>query len=123
MAEIDDFTDTELWIIRNAVNERYGTQIELMFADSELRLEKGSTVLTVCPTVVWQERGSNLVVFKAGDERYRAQFYYKGSQQFGTGKKEYADLAECVITLLQVQADHEKLAVDEKPAAETDSDN
>lgn len=114
MAEIEDFTDTELWIVRNAVNERYGTEVELLFADSELRLEPGSSVLTVCPTVVWQERGSNMLVFKTGEERYRSQFYYKGSEQYGTGKKEYTDLAECVITLLQVQADHEKLVTEKQ---------
>lgn len=108
MAEIEDFTETELWIIRNAVNERYGKQVELQFADSELRLNPGSTTLTPCPTVVWQEHGSNMVLFKVGEGRYRNQFYYKGSQQFGTGKDEYTDLAECVITLLQVQADYEK---------------
>jgi len=45
-------------------------------------------------------------VFKTGDHNYRSQFYYRVHQMFGTGIEEYDDLSECVVTLLQVQADH-----------------
>ena len=33
--------------------------------------------------------------------------YYKGYQQYGTGKSEFDDIADCVTTLLQVHADKE----------------
>jgi hypothetical protein len=46
------------------------------------------------------------VVVKTGDRRYRCQFFYRIHQMYGTGIEEYDDLTECVVTLLQVQADH-----------------
>jgi len=39
--------------------------------------------------------------------RYRCQFFYRGYQQYGTGVHEYDDLSECMVSLLQAQADHE----------------
>ncbi|WP_455208097.1 hypothetical protein [Kaarinaea lacus] len=52
-------------------------------------------------------RDCHFVVSKPGKMRYYAQFYYKGSEQFGTGIREFDNLFECVTTLLRVQADHE----------------
>lgn len=42
---------------------------------------------------------------KTGEPRYRCQFYYRVRQMYGTGEEEYDDLSECMVTLLQVQAD------------------
>jgi len=65
-------------------------------------------VLTICPTVFWSERGCNFAIFKTAEERYRCLFYYSEEEQYGTGRDEYDELAECVGLLLQLQADHEK---------------
>jgi hypothetical protein len=46
------------------------------------------------------------VVVKTGDRNYRCQFFYRIHQMYGTGVEEYDDLTECMVTLLQVQADH-----------------
>jgi hypothetical protein len=48
------------------------------------------------------------VVCKVADGRYRSQFFYSEADQYGTGKDEYDDLNACVLTLLQVQSDHER---------------
>ena len=37
----------------------------------------------------------------------RSLFYYSDEEQFGTGRAEYDELAECVSLLLKLQADHE----------------
>ncbi len=108
MDRIPDFTDSELWVIRTTLKERYGKDPELEIADAEIRLSPAARSLTECPVVLWSERGSNLVVFKSGEREFRAQFYYRGYQQYGTGRSNYSDLTECVTTLLQVQADHER---------------
>jgi len=105
---IPDFTDTELWVIRNTVNERYHNEIGLELADTEVRLDPEAPDLTSCPAVFWSERGANFVVFKQGEKAYRCLFYYRGYEQYGTGRDVYDDLGECVVTLLQVQADHER---------------
>ena len=44
-------------------------------------------------------------MFKTGDRRYRCQFFYKPYKQFSTGVREYGDLGECTVALLQAQAD------------------
>ena len=32
---------------------------------------------------------------------------YRGKEQYGTGKSEFDDIADCVVTMLQVRADKE----------------
>ena len=106
MAAIPHFTDTELWVVRSAVNERYGRETKLELADTELRLKPLSATLTVCPTLYWAERGVNFVISKVGTSEYRCQFFYSVREQYGTGRETYTDLGDCVLTLLQAQADH-----------------
>jgi len=107
MAEIPDISDTERWILETTLKERYGRDVEFRLADAEIRLSPSDRELTNCPVVLWQdEQGCSFVIFKTGDRSYRCQFFYRGYQQYGTGVKEYDDLSECVVSLLQAQADH-----------------
>ena len=106
MSAIEDFTNSELWIIKTTLEERYGKTIEPELADIELRLNPYATELSVCPAAYWEDQGCHFIVCKSGDSRYRCQFYYRVHQMYGTGVEEYDDLSECVVTLLQVQADH-----------------
>ena len=105
---IPDFTETELWGVSTTLKERYGHEIELELADAELRLSPEVRTTTPCPTVYWQADDTNFVVFKLGEKHYRCQFYFRGFQQFGTGRDDYDDITECVTTLLQVEADHRR---------------
>jgi hypothetical protein len=106
MTIIPDFTDNELWIIRTALQERYGKAVEPELVEVELRLDPFSSRMTPCPAVFWSELGANFVIAKAGEQRYKPQFFYRVHQQYGTGVEYYTDLTQCVVTLLQVQADH-----------------
>lgn len=106
MNSVPDFTDTELWVIRSTLKERYGEEVEVQLADAELRLDPLRPTLTSCPAAIWEGHGATFAVFKSGDQRYRAQFFFRVHQQYGTGIPEFDDIAECVTTLLQVQADH-----------------
>lgn len=106
MSQIPEFTDTEIWVIRSTLKERYGEEPELQFADAELRLDPIRPVLTPCPTVVWHGHGATFAIFKTGEGLYRSQFFYTVREQYGTGIAEYTDIAECVTTLLQAHADH-----------------
>ena len=107
MPEIADITDNELWIVRSTLLERYGEQVEPQLADAEIRLRPSDRELTPVPVMYWEHGDCHFVVFKTGDRRYRCQFYYRLYQQMGTGVPEYDDLSECVVSLLQVQADYE----------------
>ena len=104
---IPDFTDADRWVVETALKERYGERIAVEPADSELRLDPASKEVTVCPTLYWEQRGVEFVIFKVSAGRYRSQFYYSIGEQYGTGR-DFDDLAECVVTTLRLQADHEK---------------
>jgi hypothetical protein len=107
MADIPDINDTELWVINTTLKERYGREPQLQLADAEVRLSPADRELSDCPLVYWKVDDCNFVVIKSGEGRYRCQFFYRGYQQYGTGRHEYDDLAECLVDLLQVQADYE----------------
>lgn len=107
MNSIPDFTESELWTVHDSLRQRYGREIEIEQGDAELRLDPHSSTLTPCPVLFWHEDGVNFVISKVGDRRYRAQFFYRVHQQFGTGIDEFDNLAECTVTLLQVQADQQ----------------
>jgi hypothetical protein len=107
-AAIPDFNSAERWVIESALKERYGHIVPIELADSELQLDPDAPVLATCPTVFWRERGCNFLIFKTGEDRYRSQFFYSDEEQYGTGRPEYKELAECVGVLLRLQADHER---------------
>ena len=105
---IPDFSDPEQKLVSAILLERYGKLVPIQLADSELRLGASSEQLTSCPTIYWAERGAQFVVCKVAPERFRCQFFYSETEQYGTGHEEYQSLGDCVLTLLQVQADHER---------------
>jgi len=108
MGAISDFTDSELWIVKGTLQERYGHDVEIELAEIELRLNPSSTEMVPCPALYWNYDDCNFVICKVADERYRAQFFFRVHQQYGTGTEEFDNLADCTVTLLQVQADHER---------------
>ncbi|HFE48719.1 MAG TPA: hypothetical protein ENJ21_05325 [Chromatiaceae bacterium] len=106
MPEIPDISETEKWVIENTLKERYGQDVPIELADSEIRLNPSDRELSSCPVVYWNADDCNFIIFKTGDRRYRCQFFYRSYQQFSTGVHEYDDLTECIVSLLQAQADH-----------------
>ena len=106
MSAIKDFSESELWIIHTTLRERYGAPVEPLLADTELRLNPYSTELVSCPAAYWERDGCHFIVTRTGDSRYRCQFYYRVHEMYSTGVEEYDDLSECVVSLLQVQADY-----------------
>jgi hypothetical protein len=107
MTRIADFTDADRWVLEMALKERYGPRIEIELADSEIKLDPASDEVTLCPTFYWEQQDVEFVVFKIADNRYRSQFYYSLTEQYGVGR-DFDDLAECITTTLKLQADHEK---------------
>jgi hypothetical protein len=107
MSGISDFTDADRWVAETALKERYGKIIGTEPADNEIKLDPASPHVTVCPTLYWEHNGVEFVIFKIGAELYRSQFFYSALEQFGTGR-DFDELAECEVTTLKLQADHEK---------------
>lgn len=105
MAAIPDFTESELWTVRKTLEERYRKAVEPDLVDTEMRLDPNSSELTPCPALYWNDDRANFIIVKMGEKRYKAQFFYRVHQMFGTGISEFDDITECVVTVLQVQAD------------------
>jgi hypothetical protein len=103
-----DFTDVELKLVNQTLLERYGRVVELQVADADIQMDGEGESLTSCPVLYWEERGAHFVVFKLDASRFKSQFFYNEATQFGTGKESFDNLGDCVITTLQVQADHEQ---------------
>jgi len=119
MSTIKDITDPEHWTVSTTIKERWPNQdIDVQLADVEIKLFPHSRELTVCPALFWQVGSTSFIIIKVGERNYRSQFYYKGFQQYGTGKPEFEDIADCVTTLLQVHADKESELRQEAEAKE-----
>jgi hypothetical protein len=107
MAQVPDITDTEQWVVRTTLKERYGRDVPFDLADADLRIHASDRELTPCPVILWQsDDGCTFVLFKVGESAWRCQFFYKPYKQMGTGVDQYDDLAECAVALLQAQADY-----------------
>ena len=108
LADIPEYSDAERKLVSQALFERYARLVPIQMADVELQLDPGSDTLTVCPALYWSHGKAEFVVCKLGSGRFRAQFFYSPLEQYGTGRAEYDNLGDCVVTLLQVQADDER---------------
>ena len=117
MSPVPDITNAEHWAVSTTLRERWSDRdIDLQTVDVEIKLYPDDRELTLCPALYWEVDKTSFVIVKAGERNYRSQFYYRGYQQYGTGKHEYDDIADCITTLLQVHADKEKELAMEKDA-------
>lgn len=105
MSAIPDFTDAEHQLVAVTLAERYGRAVELEACEVELQLDASKQQLTTCPALYWQVDEAEFVVAKLAVDRYATQFFYESGEQFGTGRDDYTNLGDCVVTVLQVQAD------------------
>ncbi len=105
---IPPFTEDEQRTVAEALHKRYREAVSLEEAEAEVQLNPDDEDLTECPVLYWAARGTHHIIFKLGEQRFRGQFFYSETQQFGTGRDDFDTLADCVTTLLQVQADHER---------------
>lgn len=123
MTRVPDYTEDERNIVLNTVNTRWKKDpVELLLADVEIQLDPGKPELTECPAVFWLAGECNFIIIKSGEGRYKCNFFYRELEQMGTGIDEFDDLQQCVITLLQVQADFESVrsgAFPRKPVSKT----
>lgn len=115
MASIPDFTESEIWTVRQALRERYGEGVEPMLAETEARLTPGAKELVSCPALYWEGRGAHFVIIKAGEDRFRGQFYYRLHEMYGPGIDEFDNAGDCAVALLRIQADHEARGQADEP--------
>jgi hypothetical protein len=102
-----EFTKEEVNLAKETIEERYQQPIDVEMADVELRLDPSSNELSYRPALYWEARDCHFVIIKVARGQFRNQFYFRGSEQSGTGVEEFDDIRKCAKTLLQIQADHE----------------
>ena len=52
MSNIPDITETEAWIVRTTLKERYNEDVELQLADADIRLNPADRELTSYPVFI-----------------------------------------------------------------------
>ncbi|MFZ5899676.1 MAG: hypothetical protein ACOYU7_11065, partial [Bacillota bacterium] len=103
MSGIAGFSDADLSLVQAALRERFGRQVQVEEVETEIRLHPADRELTVCPALYWKEEGCSFVVSKTGDNKYRSMFFWSIKDRFATGKEEYDNLGDCVVTTLKMQ--------------------
>jgi hypothetical protein len=106
MNAVPPFSKSERWVVDKALEERFGSQMNVEEAETELRLHPSDRELVVCPALYWQGGGCHFLICKVKEGIYRSQFFYSVREQYSTGIEDFTDIGECVVTLLQMQADH-----------------
>ena len=97
MSAIPDFDAQERRQIDVALALRFGHAPGLEPADSELRLDPGTPVLTSCPTLYWSVQDCHFLLFKTGERRYRCQFFYTENEHYGAGATEFGRICRKTI--------------------------
>ena len=105
---IPNFTPADIETVRQLVHQRYGGGIEIQLTNSDLMLNPKGQQQGDYPTLFWHVHGANFAVIRSGLKRFRCQFFYTPHDQYDTSREEYDSLEQCVTTLLEVQAHHER---------------
>ena len=103
-----EFSRNDLALVATTLHERYGHEVAIEAVEVELAPEPDARTATPWPALYWQQRGAEFVVVKLGPDCFRPRFFYANGEQFGTGRDDYANLGDCLISVLQVQADDER---------------
>lgn len=103
---IPDFSKDEVRLIKDTLKERYGHEVEVELAEAEIRLSPASPELTLCPVVFWEMDDCHFIIARSDKNHFINHFYYRLYQTYGTEKKRYDDLFDCVVSLLRAQADY-----------------
>jgi len=115
--EIPDFSDAELRLAGAALHERYGRAVEVQEVDTEIRLHPADRELTVCPALYWEDaERCRFVVSKTGENQFRSMFFWSVKDRFATGKEEYDNLGDCLVTTLKMQEEAARLRAQEGDA-------
>lgn len=103
-----DFTKDEIRLITATLKERYVRDIEVQQADAEIRLNPAIPELTECPIAFWEVDNCHFLIARADKHHFINHFYYRLYQTYGTEKKRYDDLFDCIVSLLKSQQEYEE---------------
>jgi len=103
-----DFTKDEVRLITATLRERYGHDVDVQLADAEIRLNPAIPELTMCPIVFWEMDDCHFLIARVDRHHFINHFYYRLYQTYGTEKKRYDDLFDCIVSLLKSQTEYDE---------------
>lgn len=119
MVAIPGFTDAELRLIEATLRERYGQAVAFQEVETEIRLMPADRELTACPAMYWEDAEEcRFVVSKTGVDKFRSMFFWSIKDRFATGKEEYDNLGDCLVTTLKMQEEAARRRAEEIGAAD-----
>ena len=87
------------------LNERYKSPVEIHLADCEVQPDKDCDGRVERPAIFWNALDCNFVLIKMADDEFQGFFFYQPNEQFSSAQQTYSNAVNCVIALLQFQAD------------------
>ena len=85
--KIPDFTESELRVVTAALKERYGEEVESQLADAEMQIDNDSDERVECPVIFWHKQSASFMVYKLGQKRYSARYFYTLASSFAQQRK------------------------------------
>ena len=105
---VPDFTDAELYGVREMLVQHYLKDVEITLSRSDVSVSVCPDNTISCPAIFWHEGGANFVLVKTGALRYQTRFFYTPLEQFSTETAEHNDIKSCVTAVLQLHSDHQR---------------
>ena len=100
-----NYTERECQAVQQVLNERYKSPIEIHLADCEVQPDKELDERVECPAIFWSDLNCNFVLIEMADDEFKGFFFYQPDEHFASTQQPYSDAANCVIAILQSQAD------------------
>jgi hypothetical protein len=117
MSSIPGFTEAELRLVHATLRERYGRELGVDEVETEIRLHPADRELSACPALYWEDaERCRFVVSKTGVDKFRSMFFWSVKDRFATGREEYDNLGDCLVTTLKMQEDAARMRVGEAGA-------
>ena len=100
-----DYTEQECQAVQQVLNERYKSPVEVHLADCEVQPDKDCDERVERPAIFWNALDCNFVLIKMADDEFQGFFFYQPDEHFASAQQTYSNAVNCVIALLQFQAD------------------
>ena len=89
MSTTPDFTEAEIQIAQDTLEERYRRDVPVQQAGVEVRPHPEGRELVERPALFWEDGKCRFVVAQMDKTRFHCRFYYGLHQQYGAGRPEY----------------------------------
>ena len=100
-----DYTEQEWQAVQQVLNERYKSLVEIHLADCQVQPDKERNERVERPAIFWSALDCNFVLIKMADDEFQGIFFYQPDEHFASAQQTYSNVVNCVIALLQSQAD------------------